>query len=51
MDGEVKEIGERLALVERSMRRYRAALAAVTVIAVAALAGGRRLSALQRCRR
>jgi hypothetical protein len=39
MDGEAKEISERLALVERSMRRYRAALTAVTVIAAAALAG------------
>ena len=40
MDAEAREISERLALVERSMRRYRAALAAVTVIAAAALAGG-----------
>jgi hypothetical protein len=39
MDGEVREISERLALVERSMRRYRAALTAVTVIAVAGFAG------------
>ena len=30
MDAEAKEISERLALVERSMRRYRAALTAVT---------------------
>ena len=37
---EAKEISERLALVERSMRRYRATLAAVTAIAVATLAGG-----------
>jgi hypothetical protein len=40
MYGEAEEISERLALVEKSMRRYRAALAAVTVIAVAALAVG-----------
>jgi len=40
MCGEAKEISGRLALVERSMRRYRVALAAVTVIAVAALAVG-----------
>ena len=39
MDAEAKEISDRLALVERSMRRYRAALAAVTVIAAAGLAG------------
>ena len=39
MDVEAKDISERLALVERSMRRYRAALAAVTVIALVALAG------------
>ena len=39
MDREAKEFSERLALVERSVRRYRAALAAVTMIAVAALAG------------
>jgi hypothetical protein len=36
---ESKEINERLALLERSMRRYRAALAAITVIAVTLLAG------------
>src|ERR1700756_1347038 len=39
MDGESKETCERLALVERDMRRYRAALAAVTVIALATLGG------------
>lgn len=39
MDVEAKEISERLALIERGMRRYRAALAAVTVIALATLAG------------
>lgn len=39
MDREAREISERLALVERSMRRYRAALRAATVIALAALAG------------
>ncbi len=39
MDGEAREIGERLALVERSMRRYRAALAAVGLIAAAGLVG------------
>lgn len=39
MDGEAREFSERLALVERSMRRYRAALAAVTLIAAAGLAG------------
>jgi len=39
MDRETMEIVERLALVERSMRRNRAALAVVTVIAVAGLTG------------
>lgn len=39
MDGEAREISERLALVERSMRRYRAALAAVGLIAAAGFAG------------
>jgi hypothetical protein len=40
MDGETMEIGKRLALVERSMRRYRAAaLAALGLIAAAALTG------------
>ena len=39
MEGEAKEINERLALVEESMRRYRAALGGVTLIAVAGLAG------------
>ncbi len=39
MGSEAEEIRERLALVERSMRRYRTALAAMGLIAVAALAG------------
>jgi hypothetical protein len=39
MDGDAGEIIERLARVEKSMRRYQAALAVVTVIAVAGLAG------------
>lgn len=38
MDGEAREISERLALVERSMRRYRAALVVVGFIAAAGLA-------------
>ena len=39
MDREAAEISERLALVEKSMRRYRAALVAVSLIAAAGLAG------------
>jgi hypothetical protein len=39
MDREATEICERLVLVERSMRRYRAALAAVGLIAAAGSAG------------
>ncbi len=39
MDGKATEIDERLALLEKSMRRYRAALAAVTSIAAVGLAG------------
>lgn len=37
MDGEVMEISERLALVEKSMRHYRAALSAVVLVAAAGL--------------